>query len=331
MTQAWNHLASPENLSYDAQTYWTNDSRKHASTFVSADGSSCHVAENNSRLADGCYHLPQCGIYLCSTIAHHQAMQIILMIMVASLINNNSKALSTSPQPGTIGTNKLCGVLFDIDGTLVNSDPLHQAVFRELLLKEDGFNDNKPIDDEFFRKKISGRQNARIMADLFPEWPEEKREAWTIQKEARFREVAASSMMERKMPGLDKLKAWIEDKGLPRAAVTNAPRLNAEAMISGIECNNGFFQTLVIGDECDRPKPDPCPYLTACKNLEIDASGCIVFEDSPSGARAGVAAGAAVIGILSGQEESALLEAGCTFVITDFTDLKLWDYLETRS
>lgn len=245
-------------------------------------------------------------------------------MMVASLIVN-SDSLSNTPSKKT-----LSGILFDIDGTLVNSDPLHQAVFREMLLEQDGFNNNTPISEEFFRKNIAGRQNSLIMADFFPEWPIEKREEWSIQKEARFREIAAASLMDRKMPGLDKLKAWIEENDVSRAAVTNAPRLNAEAMIDGIKYGS-FFQTLIIGDECERAKPDPCPYLTACKNLNLDPSECIVFEDSPSGASAGVAAGAAVIGILSGQEESTLLKAGCLFVIKDFSDLKLWDYLKSRS
>lgn len=245
--------------------------------------------------------------------------------MVALLAN--AESLSTS----TVNHSReaLAGFLFDIDGTLVNSDPLHFAVFQELLLKEDGFNDDIPIDEEFFRNNIAGRQNALIMADFFPDWPITKREEWSILKEARFREVAASSLSERKMPGLDKLKSWIEARNLPRAAVTNAPRLNAEAMVGGIGYIS-FFQTLVIGDECEKPKPDPCPYLTACSNLGIEATQCIVFEDSPSGARAGVAAGAFVIGVLSGQEESTLTDAGCQLVINDFEDIKLWEYLESR-
>ena len=257
-------------------------------------------------------------------------MKLIAFMMVASFLSNSE---SLSPNGAVVRSSdgrKLSGILFDIDGTLVNSDPIHQAVFRELLLKEDGFNDNQPIDEAFFRKRIAGRQNARIMADFFPEWPLEKRERWSLEKEARFRQVASSSLMERKMPGLDKLKVWIEDRDLPRAAVTNAPRLNAEAMLQGIHYES-FFQTLVIGDECERAKPDPCPYLTASKNLGIDdCSTCLVFEDSPSGARAGVAAGAFVVGILSGQEESALLEAGCSLIIKDFEDIKLWNYLEGK-
>eukprot|EP00584_Thalassiosira_punctigera_P007965 CAMPEP_0172540066 /NCGR_PEP_ID=MMETSP1067-20121228/11141_1 /TAXON_ID=265564 ORGANISM="Thalassiosira punctigera, Strain Tpunct2005C2" /NCGR_SAMPLE_ID=MMETSP1067 /ASSEMBLY_ACC=CAM_ASM_000444 /LENGTH=248 /DNA_ID=CAMNT_0013325849 /DNA_START=20 /DNA_END=766 /DNA_ORIENTATION=+ len=248
--------------------------------------------------------------------------------MVAVLIKS-AEALA-----GTVGgsnSRRPSGILFDIDGTLVDSDPIHQAVFRELLLKEDGFNNNQPIDEEFFRARIAGRQNVVIMDDFFPEWPPEKRAAWSVAKEARFREEAAASMRERKMPGLDRVRAWIEGSEIPRAAVTNAPRLNAEAMIEGIGYGD-FFQTLVIGDECEHAKPHPCPYLTACKNLGLeDASRCIVFEDSPSGARAGVAAGAFVVGILSGQEEDTLLEAGCSLVIDNFDDDRLWEYLETRS
>ena len=251
------------------------------------------------------------------------------IFLVSFIFCPNTSIMAFSPAMPPPTTKKpLSGILFDIDGTLVNSDPLHFAVFQELLLKEEGFNENQPITEDFFRQRIAGRQNALIMSDFFPDWSVEKSQAWSIAKEARFREVASSSLLERKMPGLDKLKAWIEKQNLPRAAVTNAPRLNAEAMVSGIHYDN-FFQALVIGDECEKPKPDPCPYLVACENLGgIDAAECIVFEDSPSGARAGVASGAFVIGILSGQKESVLREAGCSMIIQDFDDPSLWEHLE---
>lgn len=225
---------------------------------------------------------------------------------------------------------KVSAILFDIDGTLVNSDPIHFAVFQELLLKEDGFHNNEPIDENFFRKWISGRVNSMITADFFPEWPIDKRERWSIQKEQRFREVAAASMKERQMPGLDRVSAWVDSMRVGKAAVTNAPRLNAEAMLAGIHYDEWFGKDLlIIGDECEKPKPDPCPYLTACQRLGVSADECIIFEDSPSGVRAGVASGAFVIGLLSGQEEKTLQEAGCHLVIKDFDDSKLWKLLDT--
>ena len=223
-------------------------------------------------------------------------------------------------------------VLFDIDGTLVNSDPIHFQVFQEILLKEEGFNNNVPIDEAFFRQWISGRSNSLITADFFPEWSIERREVWSKRKEFRFREVAQLSMKERQMPGLDRIREWIDLNGLGKAAVTNAPRENAEAMLSAIGYDEWFGkECLVIGDECERPKPDPCPYLTACKRLEVKPDDCIVFEDSPSGARAGVAAGAFVVGILSGQKEATLKEAGCSMIINDFQDERLWKHLDQIS
>lgn len=247
------------------------------------------------------------------------------------------KSLAT-PRPPTNNRRKLSGFLFDIDGTLVNSDPIHLAVFQELLFQEqkDGEmklpkNNDAPINEEFFRKKIAGRNNSLIMADLFPHWSIERREAWSIKKEKTFRDKASTQMMDLKMPGLDRLKTWIigSKSGLRRAAVTNAPRLNAEAMLSGIGYyDDKFFETLVIGDECERPKPDPFPYLKACRDLDVKAEECIVFEDSPSGARAGVEAGAFVIGVMSGQEEATLVKAGCSLVIDDFDDPTLWYCLE---
>ena len=263
------------------------------------------------------------------------AVPAIWLIMVGTYFTNNDDGIPIFVDAFDIGGARpnnfpvLSAVLFDIDGTLVNSDPIHFAVFQELLLKEDGFNNNAPIDESFFRKWISGRANALITTDFFPDWPITKREQWSLQKEARFREVARATMKASQMPGLDRLRKWVDSNDLGKAAVTNAPRSNAEAILSGIGYDEWFGKKcLIIGDECEKPKPDPCPYLTACKRLGVTSDRCIVFEDSPSGSMAGVAAGAFVVGILSGQEESTLLDAGCHMIIQDFDDPKLWNHLE---
>lgn len=155
--------------------------------------------------------------------------------------------------------------------------------------------------------------------------------AWSLRKEARFREVAASSMMASKTKGLDRLRVWADHHGLRRCAVTNAPRLNAEAILHGIGFWDWFGdgERVVIGDECERAKPDPLPYLIGAERIGVAPNECIVFEDSPSGASAGVGAGAFVVGIMSGNSREVLEAAGCSLVVDNFDSPELWAFLES--
>jgi len=220
------------------------------------------------------------------------------------------------------------GILFDIDGTLFDSDPCHLAVFQELLLEQKGFNEGERIDEAFFRKHIAGRQNQAICKDFFPEWDRETAEAWSEAKEARFRKEAAGRL--ESMKGLEKLMDWIEKRGIKKAAVTNAPRLNAEFMLQVID-KLDWFDELIIGDECERAKPDPMPYQIAMDRLGLSPDATIVIEDSPSGAAAGAASGAFTIGILSSQPPKALTDAGCKALIRDYQDPVLWSILEDNN
>ena len=79
------------------------------------------------------------------------------------------------------------------------------------------------------------------------------------------------------LDGLYKVRKWIEDRGLKRAAVTNAPRPNAELMISRLGLSD-FFDAVIIGDECEHPKPHPEPYLKALEVLNVSKDHAFVFE-----------------------------------------------------
>ncbi|PRQ57026.1 putative sugar-terminal-phosphatase [Rosa chinensis] len=79
------------------------------------------------------------------------------------------------------------------------------------------------------------------------------------------------------MKGLHKLREWIENQGLKRAAVTNAPRPNGELLVSALDLL-GFFEVLVIANECDRAKPFPDPYLKALQELNVSNKHAFVFE-----------------------------------------------------
>ena len=79
------------------------------------------------------------------------------------------------------------------------------------------------------------------------------------------------------MDGLHELCGWIKGRNLKRAAVTNAPRANAELMLSLLGLTD-FFPVLVIGSECDRAKPFPDPYLKALQLIDASPEHTFIFE-----------------------------------------------------
>ncbi|KAI0509903.1 hypothetical protein KFK09_010503 [Dendrobium nobile] len=215
-------------------------------------------------------------------------------------------------------------VLFDIDGTLCDSDPIHYHAFREMFI-EIGYNNGIPITEDFYAENISGKHNDYLGKALFPDWSFEKCAKFLDDKEASFRRLAPQQL--KAVNGLYKLCKWIEDHGLKCAAVTNAPRLNAELMISILGLSD-FFQVIVLGCECERAKPFPDPYLRALKELNASPKHTVVFEDSVSGIEAGVAAGLPVVGVTTRNPEQSLIDAGASLLIKDFEDPKLWIAIE---
>ncbi|KAM1262774.1 hypothetical protein ACFX13_028526 [Malus domestica] len=215
-------------------------------------------------------------------------------------------------------------ILFDIDGTLCDSDPLHYHAFREML-QEVGYNGGVPITEEFYSEHISGKNNEYLCGTIFPDWEIKRARKFLEDKEAFFRRLASEEL--EPVKGLDKLCKWIEKQGLRRAAVTNSPRASGELMISSLGLTD-FFEILVIGNECDRAKPFPDPYLKALETLEVSHEHTFIFEDSVSGTTAGVAAGMPVVGIATRNPGTSLINAGVSFVIKDFEDTKLWEALE---
>lgn len=222
------------------------------------------------------------------------------------------------------GLAPLEAILFDVDGTLCDSDPLHYYAFRELLL-EIGYNNGIPITEEDFIEKIAGKNGEDASKALFPDWDHEKAMKFMDDKEAMYRRLASQQLTA--IDGLYKLRKWVEDRGLKRAAVTNAPRPNAELMISKLGLSD-FFQHVVVGSECERAKPFPDPYLKGLELLNASPEHSLVFDDSASGIKAGVAAGMPVVGLATRNPEKSLKDAGASLLIKDYNDPKLWKALE---
>ena len=201
-------------------------------------------------------------------------------------------------------------LLFDLDGTLVDTDHLHHAAFAAILAER-----GEALSIEDYRTHVMGHPNAAVMERFFPgETPSHA--AIADRKEAAFRASLADSVAP--LAGALALLDWADAEGVGCAVVTNAPRANAEAMLAAAGLA-GRFATLVIGDEIARSKPDPLPYREAMRRLGATPSRSVAFEDSRSGLRAARAAGAHVFGMATGLAPAELMMAGAHQVIADFT------------
>ncbi|MBV2361032.1 HAD family phosphatase [Thalassococcus sp. CAU 1522] len=209
-------------------------------------------------------------------------------------------------------------LLFDLDGTLLNSDPIHIAVFREMMEPR-----GITIDEAFYARHVHGRLNVDFFAEFLPDEPDPQ--ALSEAKEAAFRDRLPRPYPA--MPGAAALVNRARDRGWGLAVVTNAMRPNAEAMLSAIGLDDAF-ETIVIGEECARGKPDPLPYRTAMDALGVAPNRCVAFEDSPAGLRAARRSGAYTVGIRSSLPDARLHEAGAHISITDFTDTALESILD---
>lgn len=197
-------------------------------------------------------------------------------------------------------------ILFDLDGTLADTDPLHLLAWQEVL-KPYGLK----VDPTFYRERISGRLNPEIVRDLLGLEGEEA-ERLIATKEARFRELAQGL---KPLPGLPEFLERIREKGLSWGVVTNAPRENAHHVLKALGLRPPL---LVLAEEVGQGKPDPLPYRVALERLGIAPEEALAFEDSPSGVKSAVGAGIPTYALLTGHSPESLLAAGAAGVLGDF-------------
>ncbi|BBH46348.1 HAD family hydrolase [Pseudomonas sp. KU43P] len=215
----------------------------------------------------------------------------------------------------------LTALLFDLDGTLTDTDTLHLQAFRQLLHDYDG----RELTQAQFDAQVSGRANGELFADLFPQASALQCQALAERKEALFREMAPAL---EPMPGLLRLLEHAQAHGIGLCVVTNAPRLNAEHMLAAMGLGERFEHVLVA-EELARAKPDPLPYLTGLERLQAVAGQALAFEDSLPGVKAASAAGIFTVGIATTQTAERLMAAGAKLVVDDFDDPRLWALIES--
>jgi riboflavin kinase len=186
-------------------------------------------------------------------------------------------------------------VVFDMDGLMVDSEPLSQQTWASLLA-EFGY-----VLDEETIARMTGRrttESAQIVLEKYPlpfsasELAAEKRRRWDDRWQ---RGVPAK-------PGLFTLEAELTHRGLPWAVATSSPRAYAEGILAQLGLHTRC-RAVAGGDDVMRGKPDPEIYLLAAQRLGIPARFCLALEDSLPGVTAARAAGMRVVAVPDGDAD----------------------------
>ncbi len=194
------------------------------------------------------------------------------------------------------------GVIFDLDGTMVNNSAYHRDAWFELCRRY-----GITLTHAGYHEKIHARSNDKIVPNLFGSHVDTafirqiQHEKETIYQDS-FRPVMSET------PGLTALLTGLNAAGVPCAAASNSPKTNVDFVLDGLNLRR-FFKNVIDRDQVAVGKPNPEMLLRSANAMGLAPRQCLVFEDSASGFAAARNAGMPYVAIIGGTDPSELAEA----------------------
>jgi HAD superfamily hydrolase (TIGR01509 family) len=185
-------------------------------------------------------------------------------------------------------------VLWDMDGTLLDSAEYHWLSWREVLSNE-GFD----LTRERFLESFGRRNDATLRGYFGDAFPMSEVERISAIKEARYRELVRSQGVDL-LPGVGRWLQRLKTDGWRQALASSASLLNVETILEGLRIAD-LFDATVSAEDVQTGKPDPEVFLVAAARVSAPPARCVVIEDSPAGIQAARLAGMRSIGVLSSQ------------------------------
>ncbi len=208
-------------------------------------------------------------------------------------------------------------MIFDLDGVLIHSMPLHLIAWESYLTKI-----GVRVHD--LEQRMHGQRNAELVRDLLgSNLPDDIVFEHGASKERLFREMLSAHPETYRVPGV--LEFLNRHRDTPKAVASNAEPANIDFVLERFGLRT-FFQVTVDGFQVTRPKPFPDIYLKAAERLHTKPQNCIVFEDSPTGLDAGRAAGMRLVAVETTPTEFTAVDLH----IKDFLDPQLEPWLQAQ-
>ena len=215
-----------------------------------------------------------------------------------------------------MSTGQLRGVIFDMDGVLVDSHAVHRKAWRlffQTLRRE--------VSESELDFILDGRKRGDILRHFLGNCPEPELEEFGQRKDCIFRQMRLDVAP---VPGAVQMVRELHRKGAALALATSASRSRARSTLADLGLLN-CFQQVVTGEDVVLGKPDAAIYLLACNHLGIEPERLLAVEDAISGIRAAAGAGLSCVGIASHETPENLTAAGAAHVVRDFEDVTVHD------
>ena len=206
------------------------------------------------------------------------------------------------------------GVIFDMDGVLIDSHPVHKKAWAQFLASV-----NRPVSDQELEYVLDGRKREEILRHFLGDLPEEQVREYGQRKDEIFEESASEL---KTVSGVEEFLAMLELAGLPMAVATSASFARARGTLDELGILPQF-SALVTGNDVANGKPDPEIFVRAAERLKLPAPNLLVVEDAVSGVKAAKSAGMKCLGIAADGREKKLRAAGADQVVPDFRKLSL--------
>ncbi len=203
-----------------------------------------------------------------------------------------------------------CGVLWDLDGTLVDSAEQHYAAWRDTLAERG----REHPREEFAR--FFGRRNDVILHEMFGDELDSAGAARLAgEKEERYRRLVRTRGLE-PLPGVMDWLRRLKEQGFRQALATMAPAANVEVVVEVLGLGS-FLDATAAAEDVASGKPAPDIFLEAARRIRVPPSRCVVVEDAPAGLEGARRAGMRSVGVLSDHHPRLQADA----VVPSLTDL----------
>lgn len=214
------------------------------------------------------------------------------------------------------------GMIFDMDGVIIDSHPVHRDAWRKFLATV-----GKTVSNEELDFILEGRRREEILRHFLGCLPASKIVEYGHQKDLFFQENFQSVKL---IPGVCDVFDRLETLGLGAAVATSASAGRTWGTLRRLGLDKKFV-VIVTGDDVDAGKPDPAVYTLTAERMNLSPDKLLVLEDAPCGVQAAKSAGMRCVGVSTNGRADVLRRCGAEFVIPDFRNGSIEKLLQLSS